>query len=107
MTTLTPAVAPDDLILLICPNHPGKNWWTTPGSSVIHFHSETGKKNHHGLIPPFKQAVREIVSGKALKRDEPIEFTPAALKLVAEAYIAWEAEYAFECDCPTEQLTRR
>lgn len=103
----TEAVPPSELIILTCPNHPEKSWWTREGSTVIHFHGETGKKNHHGLIPPFKQVMRDIVSGKAARRDEPIEFTPAAIRAVAIQYAEWEDLYAFECDCPTESLVRR
>jgi hypothetical protein len=98
--------APAEGILLTCKNHPDKRWFQTPGSTVIHFDGENGKKDHHGLIPPFKTVMREIISGKAAKRDEPIEFTPWDVRNVANQYLEWETVYAFECDCPTEQLIR-
>jgi hypothetical protein len=104
-TRLTKKVPAGESVVLVCKTHTAKHWATDNRSGApIHFTGEMGKQNHHGLIVPFKQAVREIVSGKALKRDQPIEFTPNDLQAVAESYILWEEQYAFECDCPTQDL---
>jgi hypothetical protein len=103
---LTRKVAADRQVTLRCKNHPGKHWLTdNRAGAPIHFSGEDGKLNHYGMLPPFKSAMKDMVSGKLGKREDmPMEYTAANVAQLATQYVQWEREYAFECECPTENL---
>lgn len=102
---LTSKVPAADMVYLVCKNHPTRRWYTKnmPGRTVF-FHGEEGKEDHMGMIPSFRTAMKDLMAGKLERRDQPASFNPETVAALAEAYRKWEAQYGFECDCPTKDL---